>query len=70
MRLQAAVDEYLAALRGRHAPPTTIKAYASDLRRFVNAAPAELSRIDAEAVRAFLEHESTLSPATRRRRHA
>src|SRR2546421_4004933 len=70
MRLQAAVDEYLAALRGRHAPSTTIKAYASDLRRFVNAAPAELSRIDAEVVRAFLEHESTLSPATRRRRHA
>ena len=69
MRLQAAVDEYLAALRGRHAPSTTIKAYASDLRRFVNTAPAELSRIDAEVVRAFLERESTLSPATRPAKH-
>src|SRR2546425_1168199 len=70
MRLQAAVDEYLAAQRGRHAPSTTIKAYASDLRRFMNAAPAELSRIDAEIVRVFLEHESTLTSATRRGRHA
>ncbi|MBJ7597303.1 site-specific integrase [Candidatus Nephthysia bennettiae] len=54
MRAQIAVEEYLSALRGRHAPPTTIKAYASDLRRFLAVATEELARIDAGVVREMM----------------
>ena len=43
---------------------------AAILRGFLAVAPEELARIDAAVVRAFLEQDSQLSPATRRRRHA
>ncbi len=36
-----ATDLFVAALRGRHAPPNTIKAYASDLRRFTGHTTSE-----------------------------
>ncbi len=64
-----ATDLFVAALRGRHAPPNTIKAYASDLRRFAGAVPPELAALDAGAIRAFLDGDAA-GPSTRRRRYA
>lgn len=66
--LAEAADIFVAALRARHAPTNTVKAYTSDLRRFVQfvhslqaatAAPAqpaqaELAQVDAVIIRAFL----------------
>ena len=64
-----AADLFVAALRGRHAPPNTVKAYASDLRRFTGAVAADLAALDATAIRAFLDSD-TASAATHRRRYA
>jgi len=64
-----ATDLFVAALHGRHAPPNTIKAYASDLRRFAGAVPPDLVALDAAAIRAFLDGNAA-SAATRRRRYA
>jgi len=64
-----ATDLFVAALRGRHTPPNTIKAYASDLRRFVGAVPPDLAALDAAAIRAFLDGDAA-GASTRRRRHA
>lgn len=65
--LTEAVDTFIAALRTRHAPTNTIKAYASDLRRFVQfvhsgqsvravSAEAEMAQLDAVVVRSFLNN--------------
>ncbi len=64
-----ATDLFVAALRGRHAPPNTIKAYASDLRRFAGAVPPNLAALDAAAIRAFLDGDAA-GASTRRRRYA
>lgn len=60
--LAEASDTFVASLRTRHAPTNTIKAYASDLRRFVQfvqsvqSAPdeVELAQVDADIIRSFL----------------
>ena len=68
--LAEATDSFVAALRSRHAPINTVKAYVSDLRRFVQfvhssqATPAQplqaaslqidLAQVDAAIIRAFL----------------
>ena len=68
--LAEAADSFVAALRSRHAPINTVKAYVSDLRRFVQfvhsspASPAQplqaaslqidLAQVDAAIIRAFL----------------
>ncbi|HEV3077110.1 MAG TPA: tyrosine-type recombinase/integrase [Thermoanaerobaculia bacterium] len=70
LTVDAAATDYIASLQGRHAPVATVKAYASDLRRFATGVPSELTAVDAAAVRAFLDGEQDRSPATRRRRHA
>jgi site-specific recombinase XerD len=61
--LTEAVDAFVAALRARHAPTNTIKAYASDLRRFMQFvhsvhAEAELEQLDADIIRSFLINSS------------
>jgi len=56
-----AADLFVAALHGRHAPPNTIKAYASDVRRFAGAVPADLAALDAAAIRAFLDGDALTS---------
>jgi site-specific recombinase XerD len=61
--LSEAADTFVAALRARHAPTNTVKAYASDLRRFVQFvhsahAEAELEQLDAVIIRSFLINSS------------
>jgi len=62
-----AADLFITALRGRHASPNTIKAYASDLRRFVGAMAADLAALDAAAIRAFLDGDTDGAAARGRR---
>ena len=65
-----AAERFVAALRARHAPPTTVKAYASDLRLFARTVPADLAAVAVPAIEAFLVGDGAVSPATSRRRHA
>ncbi len=69
MTVVEAADLFVAALRGRYTPLNTIKAYASDLRRFAGAMPPDLATLDAAAIRAFLDGDAA-DAATRRRRYA
>ena len=65
-----AVETFVASLRQRSAPVNTIKSYAHDLRLFVQAVPADLSTVTAEAIQAFLTGDGHHSAATRRRRYS
>lgn len=65
-----AVGRFLAALRSRQAPATTVKAYSGDLRRFVAFFPDGALPMQPEQFRGFLSSEPQLSAGTRRRRYA
>ena len=75
LRLDAAVDEYLAWLElDRHRSPRTVTEYRADLRRFLEfAAAARVARtaaVDRDLIRAYQRRVSSQrhSPATRQRR--
>lgn len=57
-----AVEVFVASLRQRSAPVSTIKSYGHDLRLFVQAVPPELPAVTPEAIELFLAGDGHLSP--------
>jgi site-specific recombinase XerD len=64
------VDQFLASLRARHAPMSTIKAYTHDLRHLVAAIPEQLLEVTAPLIPSFLAGDGHLSIATQGRRYS
>src|ERR1019366_10453908 len=65
----AMVNAYVASLESRRIPFNTLRAYRSDLHRFVTTMPGDLDTITAPQIESYLR-AGGVGVATSRRRHA